>query len=106
MGAPPSGSIGTADVTITAPDSAGTFTMEMRIGTSNACVLTLTESAGTAAITNANNCDATVAPPFFPHGSGMLSRQDGQLQLAVHWVMTGAGSGACTVDDSWISATR
>jgi hypothetical protein len=103
-GSPPSGAIGSADVHVTAPDSTGTFTMEMRIGTSNACVLTLTQQGGSAAISNANNCDATVAPPFFTVGSGNLSEPNGQLRLAVHWSMNGAA--ACSVDDLWTTLTR
>jgi hypothetical protein len=106
MGSPPSGGLPVATAMIGNTDSNGVITMTMRIGTGNECILTLQTSGDTATITNANNCDATIAPPFFTSPQGTLSRMNGQPRLQVHWSMMGAGTGPCTVDDVWAPVTR
>jgi hypothetical protein len=106
MGSPPSGALQVADTTISQADANGVITMRMRIGTGNDCILTLQESGGTATITGENNCDATIAPPFFTSPVGTLSRANDLPRLAVRWSMAGAGTGPCTVNDVWAPMSR
>lgn len=106
-GSPPSGALGVASTEVSARDASGVYTMTLRIGSGNQCVLTLASRGSTAEITDAHSCDATIAPPFFPVGHGTLENSSTGLRLTVRWSMAGAGSNtACWTDDVWSEATR